>query len=186
MNYKKTLITMQDSFLFQAIKNNNEKAFKAVFEAYYKPLCVYIKSFTKDLDTAEEIVQSTFITLWTKRAEIEIHTSLKSYLYTMSYNNYLQNLKQIEKQEKLAHKLQIEALNDIENESDKNQETTTEKMLQVIKNLPNRCQEIINLRLEGLKYQEIADHLNISIKTVENQMGIAFSKIRESFNNKFP
>ncbi|WP_404824897.1 sigma factor [Myroides odoratimimus] len=80
---------MQDSILLQAIKNDNKRAFKKAFETYYKPLCIYIKSFTKDLDTAEEIVQSTFIYFWNKRHDIEIHTSLKSYLYMMCYNNYL-------------------------------------------------------------------------------------------------
>lgn len=175
---------MNDYLLFQAIKNNNEKAFKTVFETYYKPLCVYIKGFTKDNDTAEEIVQATFIYFWTKRDTIEIHTSLKSYLYTMSYNNYLQNVRKLNKEEKFANKLQKQIIETIQHEPEEEFDAGIDQMLLIINTLPARCQEIIKLRLEGLKYQEIANQLNISIKTVENQMGIAFSKIRDSFFNK--
>ncbi|MDM1415725.1 RNA polymerase sigma-70 factor [Myroides odoratimimus] len=174
---------MQDSILLQAIKNDNKRAFKKAFETYYKPLCIYIKSFTKDLDTAEEIVQSTFIYFWNKRHDIEIHTSLKSYLYMMCYNNYLQSLRQQAKQDLLLSRLQKESLLELESEPEENLTANIDRLHAIIETLPSRCQEIIKCRLKGLKYQEIADKLNISIKTVESQMAIAYTKIRENFNN---
>ena len=173
---------MQDSILFQAIKNDNKLAFKQIFESYYKPLCIYIKSFTKDLDTAEEIVQSTFIYFWNKRHDIEIHTSLKSYLYMMCYNNYLQSLRQQAKQDQFLSNLHKDSLLEMEYDSEEDATANIDRLIAVIDTLPTRCQEVIKCRLEGLKYQEIADNLNISIKTVENQMAIAFTKIRENFN----
>ncbi|MDX4975611.1 sigma-70 family RNA polymerase sigma factor [Myroides odoratimimus] len=98
-------------------------------------------------------------------------------------NLSLQSLRQQAKQDLLLSRLQKESLLELESEPEENLTATIDRLHAIIETLPSRCQEIIKCRLKGLKYQEIADKLNISIKTVESQMAIAYTKIRENFNN---
>ncbi len=72
---------MENKLLIVELKNGNKKAFRLFFDAHYQQLCTYIVSFTGDSKEAEDIVQNSYVKLWTGRSEIKIHTSLKSYLY---------------------------------------------------------------------------------------------------------
>ncbi|NKI26929.1 RNA polymerase sigma-70 factor [Arenibacter sp. 6A1] len=169
--------------LIEGIKNGDQSAFKLLFDTHYQALCAYLQGFTSDLDTAEELVQLTFVSLWRKRKTIEIHTSIKSYLYKMSYNLFLQSLRQRNKEHTFLEDLKQEALQEVFETTDIDREDYTNRLKKCIEQLPERCQEILNLKLRGLKYKEIADELGISIKTVESQMRIAFTKIREEFKD---
>ena len=147
-------------------------------------MCAYIRSYTPDLDSAEEIAQTTFVKFWNKRMEIEIHTSLKSYLFKMAYHAFLKNLRQKDKRSTLLEELKHQAIQEEENRPQTDLMEATIRLRKVVDTLPPRCQEILRLKLQGYKYQEIADNLDISIKTVESQMRIAFIKIREGFGDK--
>ncbi len=175
---------MRDEELLDAIKGGNASAFETLFEKYYSPMCAYIRSYTPDLDSAEEIAQTTFVKFWNKRMEIEIHTSLKSYLFKMAYHAFLKNLRQKDKRSTLLEELKHQAIQEEENRPQTDLMEATIRLRKVVDTLPPRCQEILRLKLQGYKYQEIADNLDISIKTVESQMRIAFIKIREGFGDK--
>ncbi|AFL79635.1 RNA polymerase sigma-70 factor, Bacteroides expansion family 1 [Aequorivita sublithincola DSM 14238] len=174
---------MDDDHLIADIKLGNERAFKSLFEKYYRPLCAYLRSYTPDFDSAEELAQTTFVKFWNKREEIDVHTSVKSYLFKMGYNSFLKTIRQKNKQSTLLEELKYKALEEEENRPENDLQAATERLRNIIETLPPRCQEILKLKLEGLKYQEIADQLNLSIKTVEAQMRIAFTKIREDFKD---
>ncbi|MDN3724162.1 RNA polymerase sigma-70 factor [Aequorivita sp. SDUM287046] len=174
---------MDNDRLIADIKQGNERAFKTLFEKYYRPLCAYLRSFTPDYDTAEELAQITFVQFWNKREDIEVHTSVKSYIFKMGYNSFLKTIRQKSKQSTLLEELKFKALEEEENRPENDLQAATEHLKKSIQTLPPRCQEILKLKLEGLKYQEIADQLNISIKTVEAQMRIAFTKIRDDFKD---
>ena len=174
---------MDENHLLADIQKGDERAFKELFQKYYKPLCAYLRSYTPDLDSAEELAQTTFVKFWNKRNEIEVHTSIKSYLYKMGYNAFLKTVRQRNKQFNLLEELKYKALEEEEQRAENDLQAATERLKKIIETLPPRCQEILKLKLEGLKYQEIAQQLNISIKTVEAQMRIAFIKIREDFKD---
>ncbi len=174
---------MDDDHLIADIKQGNERAFKSLFEKYYSPLCAYLRSYTPDFDTAEEIAQRTFVKFWNKREEIEVHTSVKSYIFKMGYHSFLKTIRQKNKHTNLLEELKYKALEEEEQRPENDLQAATERLKKIIEILPPRCREVLTLKMQGMKYQEIADHLNISIKTVEAQMRIAFNKIRDDFKD---
>ena len=132
------------------------------------------------MDTAKDIVHNVFVNLWEKRDQLDASTSFKSYLFTAVHNrslNYIRDQKKFDKNEFVPET--NEAIN---YESADSLETTElqKKINNAIDSLPEKCREIFLLnRFEELKYQEIADKLNISIKTVETQMSKALKTLRE-------
>ena len=172
----------------QTIQSGNESAFEMIFKAYYQPLCRYAYSFLEDREEAEEVVQSSFITVWEKRKSIDIQTSLKSYLYRMVRNGCLNVIKHEKvKKQHAAHEL---AVADVSYESVSQKVYATEletKISEAMKVLPEQCRLVFQLsRFEELKYQEIADQLKISVKTVENHMGKALKIMREQLKEYLP
>jgi RNA polymerase sigma-70 factor (family 1) len=177
-----------DQAVFSAIRSGQIPAFEMLFKTHYKPLCRYANSYLKDPDGAEELVQATFIGLWEKRTFISIESSLKAYLYRAVRNSCLNELKHEQvKQKYLAQEsIRGEKLADsadhlaIHSELEK-------KIREALDTLPQQCRLIFTLsRFEELKYQEIADQLNLSVKTVENQMGKALKLMRIQLKDYLP
>lgn len=168
----------------EAIKGGNRAAFRYCFDLYYQRLCHYTSNFTLDFDQAEDIVQGVFIKLWNNREHLIITTSLKSYLYKSCYYKYIDLYRKKKNiSEKLEEYRYQKLMNLEEKEADPKQEKIT-ILNQAIQELPPKCREIFVLsKFDGLKYQEIADHLNISKKTVENQIGKAYSFLRDAVGN---
>ena len=126
---------------------------------------------------SEEIVQDAFIYIWEKRENIQIKTSLKSYLFTTVRNKSINYIKNELPKQQLSENLSAASLfiNDDEHED---QELKI-KVQKAIDQLPMKCKQIFILsRYSGYTYKEISEELEISVKTVENQMGIAFQKLR--------
>ncbi|SKB71703.1 RNA polymerase sigma-70 factor, ECF subfamily [Salegentibacter holothuriorum] len=172
---------MNNTDFSQALKDGDKHAYGSLFEKHYQPLCAYIKSYTQDWDTAQEIVQSTFIVIWQKREKLDINTSLKSYLYKTAYNSFLQMQRANKKQEKLSQRLKEEALREEIFIDEELQERKIKKLREVIEKLPSRCKQVLELKQQGYKYKEIAEKLELSVKSVESQMRIAYQKIRDEF-----
>lgn len=166
---------------FEEIRNGNIHVFNSLFEKNYKFLCKFAYSFCRSQELAEEAVQQVFIELWAKRKKIQINTSIGAYL-TISVRNRLIN--EIKK-DKTRKKYEKEFFNEIVEKSfsdsgNKKNEVFHRELAKAINNLPQKCQDIfIMSRYEGLSYDEIAEFLGLSGKTIENQMGIAFRKLRE-------
>lgn len=158
------------------------------FKTYYQPLCNYAYSFIRNRDEAEEIVQSAFLSVWEKRDSLDIKTSLKAYLYTMVRNTSLNVIKH----EKIKQRYVGEALAFEERSHDSVAQKVLsseleERIQHAMESLPEQCRLVFKLsRFEELKYSEIANQLNISIKTVENQMGKALKIMREQLKDYLP
>lgn len=164
----------------------NETAFEAVFRQHYAVLCNYAYTFLRDRDEAEEIVQSVFLAFWEKRLSLEIHTSIKAYLFSMVRNASLNSLIRKKMQEKYAQqKLQnsdsSESIQPVESEE------LAQRIAAALQKLPEQCRVIFTMsRFEELKYAEIAAELNLSVKTVENQIGKALKIMREQLREYLP
>lgn len=159
----------------------DKEAFETLFRNEYKGLCFFAVKYVKDLETAKEIVQDSFISLWEKRASVDVTRSVKSYLTTSVHNrchNYLRDNRKFNK-----NLLQIEDLLEVSHQPDTDALVVQElhqTIQKAIAELPEKCREIFLLsRYENLKYQEIAEKLNISVKTVEAQMSKALQHMRE-------
>ncbi len=178
-------ISLDDSILADNIKKNDENAFKTLFDRYYKKLLDYAFTFTGDLQEAEDIVQQTFITLWSHRKKIDSKKSIKSYLYRITHNNYIDTYRKQKHKESFFDEIKERALRDRINDDD--DEIIAQRILKlkdVIETLPDKCKEILQMnKFQGLKYTEIADLLDISVKTVESHMNTAFKKIRKAFKS---
>jgi RNA polymerase sigma-70 factor (family 1) len=174
----------EEHILFEKIRAGNEKAFEALFRHYYPQLCFYATQILKNPSAAEEIVQELFVRLWEKRKETEIEISLKNYLFRAAKNHCLNFIKHNQIRNEYSQKVLAES----EPYSAENEfESQTElfrKIEESISALPEKRQEIFRLsRQEGLKYREIAEKMNISIKTVETQMGLAIKILREKLRD---
>lgn len=163
-------------------------AFEMLFRTYYQPLCRYAYSFLQDKESAEEIVQSTFLMVWEKRDTLAIRTSVKPYLYAMVRNACLNVLKH----EKIKQKHAGEELAVADRSYDSVSQMVASNELEykikaALERLPEQCRIVFKLsRFEELKYAEIAEQLNISVKTVENHMGKALKIMREQLKDYLP
>lgn len=161
----------------------DEESFEAVFKTYYKALHAYAMATLKESETAEEIVQSVFLKLWEKRETLEISSSLKAYLYRAVYHDSLNHIKHLQVKRKHwdhAHYEMTQGKPEQVGEQIKGQENELYERFQLaLEKLPDKCRMVFNLsRFEELKYQQIADRLEISIKTVEAHMGKALKTLR--------
>jgi len=162
------------------IKADNKKAFEELFREFYTPLCRFALGFVKDDMEAEEIVQGIFVNIWEQRSKLDIHTSIKSYLYTATRNRSLNYIKKQNTQSAYKENI-VTSCSAAENSTDNmmNHDELQKLIVEAINSLPEKCRAIFNLsRHDEFSYKEIAEHLDISIKTVENQMGIALKKLR--------
>lgn len=170
------------------LKAGKQEVYEQLFAALYGPLCNYAASILKNMEEAEETVQNTFCKLWDLRAEIDIKTSIKSYMYRIVHNECMNRLRQIKNH--AEHNFQYaqskgEKNNDLE-ENIFGSELEIE-IHKTINALPPRCREVfLKSRIGNLSYSKIAAELNISVNTVENQMVKALRILRESLKDYMP
>jgi RNA polymerase sigma-70 factor (family 1) len=142
---------------------------------------VYTYGLSKDKTLAEDIVQNVFFKLWKNRKKIEILDSINSYLFKACYNEFIDNYKKQKKTIDYLTEIRISAMDFfIDDTIDTIQQERITSIKKAIEKLPNKCKEVfIMIKIEGLKYKEVADNLKISIKTVEAHMSLALRKIKE-------
>lgn len=169
-----------DLKLFQKIKDGDEKSFDKIFLKYYTSLCRFAYVILKNSTESEEIVQEVFINIWEGRGKLNIQTSFASYLCSAVRNkslNYIKkgNTRKIHENE--AGKENVSET--IEMHDYSTLDSLHLELSKTIEQLPKKCRKIFQLsRNENMSNAEIAKHLGISVKTVENQMTIALKKIR--------
>ncbi len=164
------------------MRSGDKPAFRYFFNKYYDRLVAYIATYTRCKMQSEDIVQQAFINFWNDKLKLDDDKSPKSYLYAIAYNQYIDTVKREKKREKLFDQIWQRGLRDRIQEDTEAVELRIQKLRQVMESLPPKCKEIIQLnKVQGVKYKEIAEQKNISVKTVESQMRIAFTKIREAF-----
>lgn len=179
MNYQNQHI------LIEGIKRGDEPAFAYIINAYSKPLFAYARSLTNDTAMAQDILQNVFLKTWEKRAKINISISLLNYLYRATYNEFINQYKKNKATLFLEQKY-YEALDKIINKED---ELSTKKNIEQvaleIEKLPSKCREVFLLsRKEGLTNIEIANYLNISVKSVEAHITKAFFTLKKNIGRK--
>lgn len=168
-----------DKTAINALQQGDRAVFDALFRAYYAPLCNYACAMTDgDMDAAEDIVQERFFKLWEKKADLTINYSIKAYLYKMVYNACLNRIRS----EKTQSKYKTHNANFLAENAVYQLDTTSEIQTNVQRafaSLPEQCRRVFELnRFEELKYREIAEQLNISIKTVEKHISKALRVLR--------
>lgn len=158
----------------------DKNKFKEVFKEYYNPLCNFAVSITSDRKMAQDVVQDVFTKLWDKRNELAINSSAKSYLFQAVKHRAFELLRKKKNESKLDnYEIATSYDNHKELEEQASKFMLKEFLYSSIRQLPPKCQEIFVLnKVNGLTYNEIAEDLEISVKTVENQIGKAYRKLR--------
>jgi RNA polymerase sigma-70 factor (ECF subfamily) len=165
--------------LIEGLTAGDKSVFDEIFRMYYAPLCQYCMRYVSDMQVTEEIVQDLFFKLWLKRDNLIIHSSLQSYLYQAVKNHSLNYIYQLKIQEKHRKYVGFN-VKDSHDPFDKLEEVDLEILIrEAILKLPEKRRVVFELsRHEGLKYAQIAEKLDISVKTVEAQMSKALEHLR--------
>jgi len=170
-----------DGLIMRVIEGDDYFAFELLFKKMYSPLCQFCIKFVKSPEVAEELVSDVFYSIWKNRNRLII-SSPKAYLFTSVRNKAFDHLRKVKKE---VH-CDLENATNIPADTANSQEILvlrelTASMEKSVSRLPKQCRLIYELsRDQGLKYKEIATILQVSVKTVETQMGRALKHLRNS------
>lgn len=175
---------MNNEGFLNALKQDDELAFNFLYDKHYKSLVAFITIYTRNKVLSEDIVQQSFILLWNKRQDMQFTGCPKNYLYTIAYNQFVDHYRKSVRKNYLLEELRVELLQNLIEEDEDILDKRINKLKKTIEELPPKCKKILLMsKQQGLKYKEIADRLDISPRTVEEQVRIAFKKIRKAFEN---
>lgn len=175
-------MTVEDAEIVRLLKNDDEKAIDLLFDNYYNYLCGVVYRVISDADYAEDLVQEIFLDIWRKRHDLNISTSLRAYLRRAGVNRSLNFIRK----QKMKFEDAEETMNDlrsteISGQVEMEHSELEQRIHSCIDALPPKCKLIFGMsRFENMSYQEIANSLEISVKTVENQISKALKLLRSA------
>ncbi len=187
-------MSQNEQQLFERLRNDDEAAFKVLFNDFYSKLYYFVFEFIPFKDTAENIVQDTLVTLWNKRKELKDDSNLTSYLFTVAKNNALKKLRDKKYSQKLfTNTIDVGEL-DLNAETLSTVDTSVcafmdiEQIIQeTLAGLPPQCRKVFELsRFQEMKNREIAEELNISVKTVEKHISKGIKTFKVALKDYLP
>ncbi len=159
----------------------NKKTFEEIYKKHYISMCLFSASIVKNKESAEIVVNDVFYKIWKNKEKLNINTSIKSYLFRAVRNTSINFLKSNKNFENIEDSIWLND-NILNNDKDPLISKEIEKeILEVIEKLPEKRKIVFKLnRIEGYKNKEIAKKMNISEKTVKNQLTEALKFLREN------
>ncbi len=172
-----------DQELLNLLRTDGDRAMEVLFKNYYSYICSVVYKILPDANLVEDLTQEVFYELWRKREVIHISTSLGAYLRRSAVNrtlNYIRDQKiKFDEEEKidLGHSTPAKGQTNVEAEE------LQALINEAVDSLPERCRIVFALsRYEEMTYKEIAAELDISVKTVENQISKALRILRQKLD----
>jgi len=172
--------------LINEFKKGDPQAFSSYFHLHYRPLCYFAAQLVNSQQDGEDIVKDTFVKLWQKHTDFDSSQNIKAFLYISTRNACLNFLRHLQVKESSRKEL-------IYLEEEKGEELVLNQMIRAelmqeiyseIEKLPERRREVFKMAyLEGMKNEEIADQMNISIHTVKEHKGKALYSLRLRFSD---
>lgn len=174
-----------DEELMREIKVDNMLAFDVFYKRYIKRLYKFAFSILKTQEDAENIIQDVYLSFWINRQKVEKESSVRYYLFSLTYNATISLIrKRVKESQYIEHLKSLTILNQEPADLEIEYIEIKDKLNNIIDTLPERQKEVYLLhRVEGLKYTEISERLNISIKTVETHISRALGTIRQKLGN---
>jgi len=168
-----------EEHIWRAIQQRDEQAFEKYYKEQYKFFFLAACNYLRDPGLAQEIVNDVFIKLWEDAETISIQSSLRSYIYRAIVNRSLNELDKHKREREHQSELTRRPEQTLESREMEDNELKV-RLYGAIDQLPEQCRKVFMMsRFEGLKQQEIADRLNISIKTVKNHITRALKELHE-------
>ncbi len=156
----------------------NNSSFCTIYELHYKALYKFLGLYTRESSKIEDVIQDVFIALWENKEKIEINY-VKTYLFHAARNQMLNYLQKEYNRLNLLEAWYEEQLRHTDDDDCFDIEIFYSKAQDAINTLPPKCKEIFLLsKKQKMSYKQIAYIKNISVKSVENQLGIALKKLR--------
>lgn len=176
---------IDDGQIVAWVNGKERKGWRFFFDRYYAPLCVYVSRFLPDeVEAVEDLVQEVFIALWEGKRTFSDIKELTNYMYRACYNNTLLYIRNNQIHGSILQSMQGEE--PMEDEDDIYLLTLKEEALRqlyhYIGELPPEQRRIINLRMEGYGWDEIASKLGVSINTIKTQRSRSFKFLRENID----
>lgn len=181
-----------DKQIIRKIKKSDLAAFRELYDAGYNSLLTFAMSFLKEKEIAKDIVQETYLSLWENRHQIHLIRNINGYLYKNVKNrclNYYKHLQIIENHRDRNYiqlkEIELSAPDRFNNVFEYiNHEELNERIINILDDLPEDRQKIFKLsRFHGLKNYEIAEKLNISVRTVDTQIYRAMKVFKEKLKD---
>jgi RNA polymerase sigma-70 factor (ECF subfamily) len=172
--------SVDDRELLEGIRRGDERAFSALFRAYYAALVGMVEGMLRDRALGEDVVQEVMLELWRRRESLAVTDSLRAYLYRAARNRALNQVRRARVEERAEPKLMVDESDVPGADASAGESELEDAIRAAIESLGDGQREVFVLsRTHGLKYTEIADALGISVKTVEARMGKALRVLRE-------
>lgn len=166
------------------LRAGDVKAFSELFDRYGKRLYFFAKGYLKSEEDAEEIVQEVFMKIWNNREELTAERSFEAYLFTIAKNGILNTIRKSKSEQAYLSYAKIHVGKNILLDDELNFIELEAAYQKIVLNLSPRRKEIYLLsREQHLSNADIAEKMNISVKTVENQMTSAIAEIRNNMRN---
>lgn len=174
-----------DGELMREIKADNMFAFDVLYKKYSNRVYKFGHSILKSQEESENLMQDVFLNLWENRHKVEKDSSVKSYVFTITYNSAISIIRKKARESEFVEYLKtLQEINEDPVNIELEYNELADKLDEIIRELPQRQKEVYLLhKVEGLKYSEIAERLNISLNTIENHMSRALKTIREKLGN---
>lgn len=166
--------------MIRQLRRGDKESFRTLFDHYFNALAAFGYKYVPDQFAVEDMVQEAFVSYWQSREKFDHINAVKSFLYTSVRNKCLNHIKHRAVMQKHEAALVHNMESDQFFEARVIEEETFNKLFVEIRKLPDAAQEIMLLALNGLKNQEIADELNVSVNTVKTQKKIAYAKLKSA------
>jgi RNA polymerase sigma-70 factor (ECF subfamily) len=175
-----------DNQLLNKIKAGDYNAFGFLFNRYYGLLCNYALRFVRDDFISEDIVQEVFVKIWESRAKLKIIGSVKSYLYIAVKNKSINKLQSEAVRQKYTSNFFSYQSKEV-SQTELEQEEFRNHLFNCIQKLPPRCHDVFTKsRFNEMKQEQIAQKMDISLKTVKAQIGKALRFIQSCLKIQYP
>jgi len=174
---------MSQTQLFNRIKSGDAKAFEELFNQFYPSMCVVARSYVDDEGEAEDIAQDAFIKLWNVKSNYDSMESIKTFLYVLVKNQSLNYLRRNKSKDKYLEHIDKDDFLYFRNQII--EEETYRILKEGIDQLAPQSAKIMRLSLQGLKNQEIAEQLDVSINTVKTLKYNALKALKKSLKDYF-
>ena len=177
----------EELLIFNRMRQGDPSALEYFFQKYMELLYYRALGYIKDPLVAEDIVQEVFIHFWDNRKKLEISLSVIAYLTRSVVNGCKNNLEHLSVRQRYEQDYQHENQNLTERkEYDEEELEQLRIRLRIfVDSLPEKCREIFILAcIDGLKYREVAERLDVSVNTVKTQVKSAYAKLRADFDLK--